>query len=515
VSLTSDVPGYGVSGSTPVLCGRYGLSRCRSAASIPCTHALLRPLPGSRRGTVRSYSSCCGMTSPTPKPPPCSAARSMPSNSDFDAPKRASAMSLPLLSIAPMCQPARQSLPMEEPAMNLDELIREINPVPVDTIPGPESHEARAILEHLLSEPERAGGSQSARRGQLGSWPHRLTVVAVAAVILAVFFVPFPHVSLFKRLVAPAKVSTPTGTAALAPVEIQLVLDRTQVTAGTPIRGEARLTNTTGRAITVETCASNGWLSVGLTNAQVSYDPATVGNVCGPTVRLSPGLNRIPIVISSSFLACTQTSSQATPQLPVCTSQGEPPLPAGQYLTKIVTTGLPAGTRLPSAIKVRLLATATKLSACQAGQLAPGNGPRLSPAPGEHALVVTVTNRGAAPCTLDGYPRVRFITSSGHALDIPQVDHSQYVTASGPRQVLLGVSATAYMLVAQYRCDLGDLQVASRVQVTLPGTRSGAAFTVPVVRATGDLALCKGGQSDAGNVIAVTPVESTLAAILP
>lgn len=107
---------------------------------------------------------------------------------------------------------------------------------------------------------------------------------------------------------------------------------------------------------------------------------------------------------------------------------------------------------------------------------------------------------------------MRLITSSGHALDIPQVEHSQYVTASGPRQVLIGVSATAYVLVAKYRCDLGDLQVASRVQVTLPGPGSGAVFTVPVVRSTGDLALCKGGHSDP---IAVTPVESTVPATLP
>jgi hypothetical protein len=41
---------------------------------------------------------------------------------------------------------------MEEPTMNLDTLIREVNPAPAETVPGPDSFEARAILEHLRIE---------------------------------------------------------------------------------------------------------------------------------------------------------------------------------------------------------------------------------------------------------------------------------------------------------------------------------------------------------------------------
>ena len=36
--------------------------------------------------------------------------------------------------------------------MNLDTLIREVNPAPAETVPGPDSFEARAILEHLRIE---------------------------------------------------------------------------------------------------------------------------------------------------------------------------------------------------------------------------------------------------------------------------------------------------------------------------------------------------------------------------
>src|SRR5208283_3945430 len=46
------------------------------------------------------------------------------------------------------------------------------------------------------------------RRPRPGPWTHRLMVVAVAAVILVVFFVPLPHLSLFHRLVTPTKTST-------------------------------------------------------------------------------------------------------------------------------------------------------------------------------------------------------------------------------------------------------------------------------------------------------------------
>jgi len=270
--------------------------------------------------------------------------------------------------------------------------------------------------------------------------------VLVAAVIVAVFFVPLPHVSLFKRLVTtstptsvpgtlPSTVPASSTTIASAPVEIRLVLDRTRLTAGTAIHGEALLTNTTGNSITVNTCAANGWLWVGLTNEKVGYNPANPLILCRPTVRLSPGLNRFSISISTDFQGCTRTTSEATPQLPSCTPKGDlPPLPSGLYFTKIVTAGLPKGTRLLSAIKVTLLpASSTGASSCRARQIALGNGPSISPASGEHAFVVTFTNRGTAPCTLDGYPRVRLLTSSGADLHMPQVGHSQYTTTAGPR----------------------------------------------------------------------------------
>ena len=96
--------------------------------------------------------------------------------------------------------------------MNLETLIREVNPTPADTVPGPESAEARAILEAIGDAPSR---HRRSRRRQAGPWARRVAVVAVAAVMLVVFFVPLPHLSLFNRLVTPAKPSTATNVPTL------------------------------------------------------------------------------------------------------------------------------------------------------------------------------------------------------------------------------------------------------------------------------------------------------------
>lgn len=50
-----------------------------------------------------------------------------------------------------------------------------------------------------------------ARRRQASRWSHRVWVIAVAAAILVVFFVPLPHLNLFRRIVSPSGQLTPSG----------------------------------------------------------------------------------------------------------------------------------------------------------------------------------------------------------------------------------------------------------------------------------------------------------------
>ena len=116
---------------------------------------------------------------------------------------------------------------------DVDQLLSELNPMKQSPPPDVRSSEAEAIYEAamarfttqspllpwykaLVGRPADTRGL-SARRKWVATPGKRIarasiarrqiSVVLVAAVILAVFFAPLPHVSLFKRLVAPAKPS--------------------------------------------------------------------------------------------------------------------------------------------------------------------------------------------------------------------------------------------------------------------------------------------------------------------
>ena len=141
---------------------------------------------------------------------------------------------------------------------------------------------------------------------------------------------------------------------ASAPLSLSLTLRHTRVIAGTPIKGTAIFTNRGGSPITVETCAADGWLEVGLTNRNIPYYPASPLIVCPPMVQLVPGETRVPITIVTTYQACTQSSSSSTtPEVPSCAG-GPPPLPAGTYHTKVITTGLPPDMATPNVVRVTL-----------------------------------------------------------------------------------------------------------------------------------------------------------------
>lgn len=144
---------------------------------------------------------------------------------------------------------------------------------------------------------------------------------------------------------------------ATSPIKIRITLSETRVRSGTPIKGEAVITNTTFKTITVQTCALDGWLEVGLVNKQITFEPARSLVNCLPSVRLSPGPNRFPLTVSTSYQSCLQLGGQSTVYIPPCTSTGAPALPAGHYTTKVSTYGLPSGTPAALPISVTLLPT--------------------------------------------------------------------------------------------------------------------------------------------------------------
>ncbi len=159
----------------------------------------------------------------------------------------------------------------------------------------------------------------------------------------------------------------------------------------------------------------------------------------------------------------------------------------------------------------RSAAAETRVPRCAARALVLRLGAFVVPMTGEHAVMYALTNRGAVTCALSGYPTVVLYDAEGAALPFRYArGGGAYVTSGKPVTVVLARGASAYVLVAKYRCDLGIARNATAIRLTLP--TSGAAFAgreaLAIAGAAG-LSYCRGGPRDPGQVIAVSPVEPT------
>jgi len=131
-----------------------------------------------------------------------------------------------------------------------------------------------------------------------------------------------------------------------------------QVVAGDPIEGIVVFTNTTHKAITVNTCTTDGWLAVGLSGPVNSYPFFHFSVGCPPSVRIAPGAKRFPVSVITTYAGCIQPQpaggSSPTPLMPWCTVAGPPPLPDGSYSTKVDIVGLSGLTQAPNRVVVHL-----------------------------------------------------------------------------------------------------------------------------------------------------------------
>jgi uncharacterized protein DUF4232 len=142
----------------------------------------------------------------------------------------------------------------------------------------------------------------------------------------------------------------------------------------------------------------------------------------------------------------------------------------------------------------------------------------MSPATGEHGDTYLLTNRGRSACMLAGYPGITLYAPDGAQLPFHYVHgHSQYVTRVPQRPVVLPPGASAYVLVAKFRCDLGDDQEAATIRITIPGPQHGTVTGRAASNASGVSALsyCRGGPDGPGQIIAVSPIEPTRLATVP
>ncbi len=158
--------------------------------------------------------------------------------------------------------------------------------------------------------------------------------------------------------------SAPASGSDAPPIGSHLTLTTQRAVAGQPIKGTVVLTNRTQHEITVDACAIDGWLAVGL-SGRVNSSP--FGNLlvrCAPSVRLAPGTNRFPVSVATTYAGCTQPQPGGTPPTvtPTCVIAdghlGPPPLPAGRYSTKLHLIGLTGLTQAPNRIVVTLEAPA-------------------------------------------------------------------------------------------------------------------------------------------------------------
>ncbi len=107
-----------------------------------------------------------------------------------------------------------------------------------------------------------------------------------------------------------------------------------------------------------------------------------------------------------------------------------------------------------------------------------------------------------------GYPTVALVDANGKRLAF-RVSHSgdQMVTSRPPVAVRVLPHRSAFFLLNKFRCDLGNLKVAKKLRVALPGVSTSAHLTVAIPTYP-VIAYC--GRNDPGSVITVSPIEPTL-----
>ena len=166
-------------------------------------------------------------------------------------------------------------------------------------------------------------------------------VAAVAALILILCSCGASSATPRAKAPGPAPAGPSTGSRA-SDLSARVVLDSTQVRAGTPIKGWLVVTNRTHHRVGAPPgCAIS--YEVVLTNP--SYHPMVAWPaVCAyngrSAISFEPGDTKMAVTVATTYLACSgqQAAGSTTP---VCGSGGQllPPLPAGVYYTELVSDG--------------------------------------------------------------------------------------------------------------------------------------------------------------------------------
>ena len=148
------------------------------------------------------------------------------------------------------------------------------------------------------------------------------------------------------------------SSSSASPIEVTISLSRTRIAAGPAVHGEAVVTNTTSHEIATVGCPGE-WLQVGLVGRHVTFDATSGLVLCPRSLRLSPGPNRFPISVSTSYQGCSEQGGSTN--MPHCAGTKDdviPPLPAGRYSTTVyaaVRGGPRSGLSSANQVRVTLL----------------------------------------------------------------------------------------------------------------------------------------------------------------
>ena len=155
--------------------------------------------------------------------------------------------------------------------------------------------------------------------------------------------------------------------------------------------------------------------------------------------------------------------------------------------------------------------THARVMQCPARALVLRPGTPVAPMTGEHAVMYALANRGPVTCTVHGYPQAVLYDANGDVLPFRYATGGgAYVTSGKPVTVVLTRGASAYVLVAKYRCDLGIAGNATAIRLTLPAAHGVFAQREAVgISGAAGLSYCRGGQHDPGQLVTVSPVEPT------
>jgi Protein of unknown function (DUF4232) len=149
---------------------------------------------------------------------------------------------------------------------------------------------------------------------------------------------------------------------------------------------------------------------------------------------------------------------------------------------------------------------------CRPSQLTIANGFQISAATGQNPLSFVLTNRSAKPCVVNGYPTVALLDAHGKRLPFRVSQRGdQMVTSRPPVAVRVLPRRSAFFVLNKYRCDLGNLNVAKKLRVALPGVRTSARLTLAIPMYP-VIAYC--GGNGPGSVVTVSPIKPSLEAAL-